>query len=398
MSPLSRRLTWAFALIGLAASLTSLYVHHQLVLNPSYSSFCDINATFSCNEAYLSRYGSLRGIPVAFFGVLWFLGVLLLALTEARGPAVVKEAVPGYLFAVATVGLAVVLYLGYAAFFILKAVCVMCLTTYAAVIGLFIVSGIATSLPMTTLPRRLFSDLRAMTTRPALLALAVLFLAGAVSSVVFFPVSAWEGKPGQQAVAAPTADQQSEFARWYEAQPRVTVPVSADGAAVLILKFTDLQCPSCGQTYFGYRPVIAKYQGQYPGAVKYVVKDYPLNPDCNQYSRMLHPAACDAAVAVRLARRNGKGDELEEHFYSHQAMMSPASVREAAANIGKVTDWDAQYERTIAQIKLDVGLGRLLNITQTPTFFINGVKIVGLTPEGIDMAIAYELRKAGKLK
>ena len=399
MSPLARRLMWLFAIVGLAASLTSLYVHHQMLVRPGYTSFCDINSTFSCTEAYLSRYGSVRGIPVALFGVIWFVGVLVLAVIEARGPESVRDSAPGYLFAMATIGLAVILYLGYAAFFILKAVCVMCLTTYAAVIGLFIVSGIATSLPMTTLPRRLFADLRAIAARPLLLAIVLLFVAGAGSAVAFFPREAFGlGPHGQQPQA--TADQRSEFERWYEAQPRVTVPVSADGAAVLVVKFTDLQCPSCGKSYFDYRPIFSKYQAEYPNAVKLVIKDYPLNPECNQYvPRMVHPAACDAAVAVRLARQHDKGTALEEYFYSHQETMSPASVRESALNIGGVTDMNAQYASVLQQVKLDIGLGHLLNIGVTPTFFINGVKVDGgLDARYMDMAIAWELRKAGKLK
>ena len=72
----------------------------------------------------------------------------------------VRESVPGYLFVLSTLSLAVVLYLGYASFVLLKAVCLLCLTTYAAVIGLFLVSGAATSFPMTTLPRRAARDAR----------------------------------------------------------------------------------------------------------------------------------------------------------------------------------------------------------------------------------------------
>ena len=31
------------------------------------------------------------------------------------------------------------------------------------------------------------------------------------------------------------------------------------GAAVVIVKFNDYQCPGCGQTYRDYKPVLAKY-------------------------------------------------------------------------------------------------------------------------------------------
>jgi uncharacterized membrane protein/protein-disulfide isomerase len=402
MSPLARRLVWVLALVGLAASLTSLWVHYQLLVHPGYASFCDINDTVNCQQAYLSRYGSVRGVPVALFGVIWFVFVLVLAWLGASGPPSVRESVPAYLFATATIGLAVTLYMAYAAFFVLRAVCVMCLTTYTAVIGLFIVSGLSKSMPpMTTLPKRFFADLRALASRPALLASVVVFLAASASAVAFFPgeASLRERAAQQRAQQPVTADQRTEFERYWESLPRMTVPVPSDGAAVVIVKFTDLQCPACGVTHFEAKPVLAKWQTQYPGAVKLVIKDYPLQPECNKsILRPFHLAACDAAVAVRLARMRGKGDALEDYFYGNQSMMSPASVREMARTIGGVTDLDAQYPRVIEGVKADAGLGTLLGVRQTPTFFINGVKMEGTTGQSIDLAIAYELKKAGKLK
>ena len=147
MSPLARRLVWVLALAGLAVSLTSLYVHYQLLVDPGYASFCDVSETVNCQHAYLSRYGSFYGVPTALFGAIWFGAVLALAFLDLAAPAQVRESVPLYLFVASTIGLAVVLYMAYAAFFVLKAVCVLCLATYVAVVGLFVVSGLSRSMP-----------------------------------------------------------------------------------------------------------------------------------------------------------------------------------------------------------------------------------------------------------
>ena len=64
---------------------------------------------------------------------------------RSLGPASVRESAPAYLFAASTIGLAVVLYLGYASLVILGLVCILCVVTYAAVIALFLISGAATS-------------------------------------------------------------------------------------------------------------------------------------------------------------------------------------------------------------------------------------------------------------
>jgi uncharacterized membrane protein len=401
MSKRAALLALLCSLIGLGASVAAAYTHYHLLYDPAYRSFCDVNATFSCTQVYMSRFSTVRGMPVAVFGAIWFAAAALLSLAGMYASQPVRESVPGYLFATSTLALAVILYLGYASFVLLKAVCVLCLTTYAAVIGLFLVSGAATSFPMTTLPRRASRDARAFVSSPLALTLAVLFFAGAATTLAFFPreaVTAAAASDGQAAASTgpqPTDTQKSEFERWYASQPRVPLIIPTEGAKVLVVKFNDYQCPACGQSYTLYKPIFEKYEKAQPGAVRLVTKDYPLNRDCNdQLGQTIHPAACDAAVAVRLAPPN-KREAMEQWLYSNQPAMTSPSVRQAARDVGQVTDFDAKYQSTLAQVKSDVALGRQLNIRSTPTFFINGVKIEGGLPAAyFDQAIAIELQRA----
>src|SRR5215212_5039828 len=151
MAPLARKLLIVFALLGLGASSAAAYVHYQLIHHPDYSSFCDINATVSCKAAYLSRYGSVGGVPVAVGGLAFF-GWVLLMLWGSGGKSRIRDSAPAYIFAGSTLALAVVLYLAYASFFVLKEVCPLCVATYVAVIGVFVISGGASSVPMSSLP------------------------------------------------------------------------------------------------------------------------------------------------------------------------------------------------------------------------------------------------------
>ena len=388
--------------VGLVASGSAAWVHYHLLHDVGYTSFCDVNATVSCTQAYLSRYGSVGGVPVALLGASFFGLTLMLGLAARFGEGEVPGNAAGYLFVLSTLALAVVLYLGYASFFLLKAVCLLCLATYAAVIGLFLVSGAATSVPMTTLPRRAARDLRLLVASPLAIALVVLFFAGAASTMAFFPregaaaLTASSDQAAASKAPAPTQDQTSEFERWYVSQPRVPLIVPQDGAKVLVVKFNDFQCPACGQSYLQYKPVFAKYEAEHPGDVKLVMKDYPLNRDCNDaMGQTIHPAACDAAVAVRLAKAHNKSEAMEEWLYTHQPAMTPPSVRQAARDIGQVADFDAKYQAQLSLVKGDVALGRQLAIKSTPTFFINGVKVEGALPvQYFDQAIAYELKRA----
>jgi uncharacterized membrane protein len=399
MSRHAARFALAAALVGFSASAAAAYTHYHLIHDPAYRSFCDVSATISCTQVYMSRYSTFFGVPIALFGAIGFAAATLLSIAALTAGPAVRENVPAYLLVMSTPSIAVILYLGYVSLVLIKAVCLLCLTTYAAVIGLFLLSAATTtSAVMTTAPRRAARDLRRLVASPLALALVTLLIVGAGTTLAFFPrelVSA-AGVPVPAAPAAATAPQRSEFERWYVSQPRVPLIVRADGAKVLIVKFNDYQCPACAQSFLQYKPILAKCDAENPGAVKMVLKDYPLNRDCNdRLTRTLHPAACDAAVAVRLARAHNRGEAMEEWFYTHQQEMTPPSVRQAARDVGQVTDFDAQYASTLALVKGDIALGGALALTGTPTFFINGVRIDSvLAPQYFEAAINYELQHA----
>jgi len=400
LAPRTRAWLLGFALLGLAASGASAYTHYQLVNDPTHLSFCDVSETVSCSQAYMSRFGSVRGVPVALAGLFWFGLVTLLVAGARRGPTAFRENVASYVFTLSTVGLAVILYLAYASFFLLKAVCLMCLTTYVAVIGLFLVSGAAASQPLRTLPRRLAADIGTLVRSPGALSVAAVFVAVASLAVLQFPregiVSAAEAA-GQPVDTPPLTDgQRSEFERWYLSLPHANLPVDPEGAKVLVVKFTDYQCPACAQTYLAYKPIEAKYAASHPGEVRFVSLDYPINPACNpSVNNLLHVAACDAAVAVRLAREHGKGEAMEDWLANNHATLSPASVKDAVRTVGGVTDFDERYASVIESIKTDAALGGLNNVHSTPTFFINGTMVAGgLPPQFFDQAIALELARA----
>src|SRR3954468_6074198 len=237
MSPVSRKLLAGFAALGLVASSAATYVHYNLIYNPDYSSFCDINATVSCKAAYLSQYGSVAGVPVAVGGLLFFAWVLLM-LWGSRGKSRITDSAPAYIFAASTLALAVVLYLAYASFFVLKEVCPLCVATYVAVIGIFVISGGASSVSMSSLPSRFLRDMRVLVATPLALVVALLFIAGASWGMTVFPRDS--DRPQARPVVALNADQQSELAKWWDLQPKSpNFPYDNNGAKVLIVEFAD---------------------------------------------------------------------------------------------------------------------------------------------------------------
>ncbi|MEO8259364.1 MAG: vitamin K epoxide reductase family protein [Acidobacteriota bacterium] len=408
MSTSTSRLALLCTLVGLGASIAAAYVHYHLIFDPTYTSFCDVSTSVSCTQVYLSAYSTVRGIPVAVIGAIWFAAAALLTVTGMVATGSVRESVPGYLFAASTLALAVVLYFEYVSFVVLKAVCILCVVMAAAVIALFFLTGATTPFPMTTLPRRAFRDLRALVSSPLALLVTVLFLGGAASTLAFFPregtaAAAGDAAAGQTAAATtaapapvPTQSQASEFERYWEAREKVPMAIPAEGAKVLIVKFNDFQCPPCRNSHMAYTPIIARFAADRPNQVRYVLKDYPLDAECNaNVNSTIHPAACEAAVAVRLARTHNREEAMIEWIFANQPALTPDLVKQGAREIGQVTDFDAKYASTLESVKSDIALGKQLGVAATPTFFVNGKKVDGaLPPQYFQQAIEYELQHA----
>ena len=139
-----------------------------------------------------------------------------------------------------------------------------------------------------------------------------------------------------------------------------------------------------------YKGIVAKYQND--PKVRFVTMDFPLDSECNTAG--IHPAACEAAAAVRMAKARGKGPEMEEYFFSNQEKMTPTWVKDSVRKIANVTDFDAQYAKVLEQVKADAALGRQLDVQGTPTFFVNGIKVNTLRPVFFEALIEHELKKA----
>ncbi len=408
----TRALILFFSAIAFLASVASLYVHYRLITDTSYTSFCDISESVSCEAVYESEYGTIAGVPVAAGGAIWAALVLLLAWRGMRNPRSETAAhVAEYVFVLSVVGLAAVLYLGYASVFVLDTICVLCVATYVGVFGVFFVAAGATTMPFSTLPARLGRDLRALTGSPSAVMLALVWVAASAAVIVLFPreevmavadastETAPVTTPSETPVATAesaegslTVGQRRDFERWFQAQPYVALNVASGGAKVLVVKFNDYLCPPCRQTFLQYKPILDKFERTHPGQVRFVTKDFPLEPECNSGGG--HLAACEAAAAVRMARVNNRAEALETWLFDNQPAMTPDLVRMGVRQVGGVNDFDAQYPRVLQQVRTDASYGQSIGVARTPTFFINGRKVEGgIEPQHFEAAIAYELAR-----
>jgi uncharacterized membrane protein/predicted DsbA family dithiol-disulfide isomerase len=405
--PMLRRYRYALiglALLGLATSVTALVVHYRLMTDPAYASFCDINETVSCQQVLQSSYATLAGVPIAAGGAIWSLAVLLLAFWGMRHTSSeLAGRVAGYIFVLATVGLAAVFYYGYASFFVLGTACPLCMAMYASVAGIFLASAAAAT-SLTSIPARLGEDVRSLTRSQTATTLTVAWLAASIALVILFPRQEAFGAQAPAVVdaipepelEALTPEQLAEWNKYLDSQTPLSEPGLLPTAPMKVrfVKFNDYQCPSCRQTWALYRGIIAKYEKEYPGVFVFETRDLPLEPECGLASN--HTMACEAAAAVRLARTKDKAQEMETWLFNNQSFeMTRDDVKRGLREVAQITDFDEQYQKVLPAVREDVQLGQKLGVTGTPTFYMNGVKLGNVRPTYLDATIQYFLRKSG---
>ena len=400
MSKFGRPAILVLAAVALAASVASLYVHYQLIADPTYVSFCDVNETVSCEAVYKSEYGTVAGVPVAAGGVVWSALVLLLAGYGMRNPRSESAGrVSGYVFLLSVIGLASVFYFGYASFFVLKKACPLCMAVYVSVIGIFLFSSsLAPSLG--SLFSHLRDDIGDTVSSPNAMGLGALWLLGSLALVALFPREAILAEGAQAAAPAPVEVLDpavvTELHAWIDKQPRVpeVVALTPPGVKVQVVKFNDYQCPACRMTYVAYKDIFAKYEASNPQDFRYDTRDFPLDSECGVGG--IHAYACEAAVAVRLAKAKdpAKGKELENWLFERQDRLTRDLAKQGLLEIAQVNSYDADYPKTLEAIRADVKLGTAVGVNGTPTFFVNGIRLVtNLRPAALDAVIAYLLTK-----
>jgi protein-disulfide isomerase len=269
---------------------------------------------------------------------------------------------------------------------------------YVSVVAIFLVSATAAG-SLAALPAGLGRDLGRVRRSSTGATLAVAWLVASIALVVFFPRDKVVSAAGDSSIAASapletlTPEQLTEWHKWLDAQPRAPEVAPSGPVKVLVVKFNDFECPACRQMWAEYRGVVAKWEASHPTDVQFQNRDFPLESECGFGG--MHPYACEAAVAVRLAATKNRGQQMGDWFFEHQDSMDRNMIKDGLKQVAQITDFEEQYQKMLPAVRADAQLGQKLGVQGTPTFFINGIKLPSLRPAYFDAAIAHELQKAG---
>jgi protein-disulfide isomerase len=141
-------------------------------------------------------------------------------------------------------------------------------------------------------------------------------------------------------------------------------------APVSIIAFSDFQCPFCSRAV----PTIDELFKKYNGKINFVFKNQPLP---------FHPNAGPAAQAALAAGEQGKYYEMHDKLFANQQNLSRADFEKYAQELGlDLNKFKSALDtgKFKAQIDADSQAGNAVGANGTPTFFINGRKLVGAQP------------------
>jgi protein-disulfide isomerase len=174
----------------------------------------------------------------------------------------------------------------------------------------------------------------------------------------------------------------------YDVKTAAAPSKGVESAPVTIVEFAEFQCPFC----MSVGSTLEQIQSTYKDRVRFVWKHLPLV--------RIHSHAMDAAIAAEAARNQGRFWEYHDKLFANQAQLEPKDLRKYAQELGlDLARFDKDREDQVLQTKVqaDMNEARSLNVTSTPTFFINGRLVSGAMPfETFSTIIDEELAKQPK--
>ncbi len=188
--------------------------------------------------------------------------------------------------------------------------------------------------------------------------------------------------PKEEATPSPTAQQPEEPPAVLGAEDRGKIESGGaavkgeEGSAITIVEFSEYECPFCKRYVDETYPQILD---EYGDKIRYIFRDYPLP---------FHPQAQKMAEVARCAGDQDQYWEMHDLLFENRDKW--AEKQDVSADVtGYVSQLGLDKEefddcldsgKYTQAVKDDMALGQSVGVQGTPTFFINGQRLVGAQP------------------
>lgn len=166
-------------------------------------------------------------------------------------------------------------------------------------------------------------------------------------------------------------------------------------APVTLVEYSDFECPVCRSLHDVVRSILPNYAGK----VRVVFKDFPIE--------QIHPWARAAAIAGRCAYQQEPQSfwKIYDLIYDNQEIISAANAWTKMTDYAAQSGLNAETFKSCmaspepgAAVDANRANGQQVEVTSTPTVFVNGRRMVGADQHLLEQYINYEIAqlKSGK--
>ena len=198
---------------------------------------------------------------------------------------------------------------------------------------------------------------------------------------------AWGRGSGAAPTAAAGAPTQ-QAARRYDIPTKGFYSLGPEDAPITIVEFSDYQCPFCEKWH---SQVYEQLMAAYPNKIRFIYRNLPLT--------QLHSQAMNAAEAALCAGDQDAYWQYHNQLFENYKVLNNDLYSRLAADLKLDTTafencmTEHKYQ---ADIEADMQFAIDLGIQSTPTFFINGLAVVGAQPLSVFQQIIDD-ELAGKI-
>lgn len=185
--------------------------------------------------------------------------------------------------------------------------------------------------------------------------------------VIFKSVAAYRQKKYEEEQYA-----QKEFLEKMQTNPNSVIgesPITGTSEKkVLLIEFSDFQCPSCAKAHKTIKEFMAKHGDK----VTLVHKNLPLTE--------IHPQALPAAKAAWAAGKQGKFWEFQNALFENQQQLGDGFYEKTAKSLNldiNQFNRDRKSNKANLAVQRDIKLAEDLGIDATPILAINGQLVSG---------------------
>jgi len=160
-----------------------------------------------------------------------------------------------------------------------------------------------------------------------------------------------------------------------------------DNAKVALIEFTDPGCETCS----AFHPFVKQLLNAYPGKIKLVVRYAPFHKGADQMVKILEAAKKQGKYWETLEVMYRTQDQWASH-HKPQPELIWRFLPQAGLDLDKLRE-DMTDPAIAKIIEQDLADAKVLNVTKTPGFFVNGKPLTSFGRQQLQRLVESEIKE-----